>query len=458
MTDNQRKFESIIGQVEALRAELGVPGTVFGVLVGDEEYIEGKGVTNHNHPLTVTNETIGQIGSITKTVVATAMMRLVEQGKLDLDATVRTYLPDFRVQDEDVSEHVTVRHLITHSAGWTGDVFVDTGSNDDAVQKYVEKMVDLPQLAPLDTAISYNNAAFCVAGYVIEAITDKTFEQAMQELIFDPLGMEHSFFFPHDVMTHRFLVGHNVKSEDEKCETTVLTPWAIPRSANAAGGISCHIKDLFKYARCHLGDGQPLLKSESIKAMHTVRTPINDYLGGIGLAWFIRDINGIRTLSHTGGTIGQLSILMLIPEHNMALAMLTNAGNGGVMTAKYAKMVLKTFLDIEEPQPEAIEASNEQLSEYVGIYSRPFMDVELKMETDQLKMCVNLKDSLGPNVHPPQPPAAVALCGKDQLLVLEGDMKNVRGDILRNEAGEILYLRLGSRINPRISTEQSICE
>lgn len=452
MNDNQSKFEAITGQVEALQAELGVPGTAFGVLIGDEEYITGLGVTNHNHPLSVIGDTIGQIGSITKTVVATAMMRLVEQGKLDLDATVRTYLPDFRVQDEDASRRVTIRHLITHSAGWTGDVFVDTGTNDDAVQKYVEKMADLPQLAPLDTAISYNNAAFCVAGLVIEAVTDKTFEQAMQELIFDPLDMKHSFFFPHDVMTHRFLVGHNVKKDnDDKRETTVLTPWAIPRSANAAGGISCHISDLFKYARCHLSDGQPLLKPESLQAMHTVRTQINNYLGGIGLAWFIRDINGIRTLSHTGGTIGQLSILMLIPEHNMALAMLTNAGNGSVLTAKYAKMVLKEFLDIEEPEPEAIDASVEQLSEYVGMYSRPFMDVELKMEDDQLKICITMKDSLGPDVAPPQPPATVALCGNDQLLVLEGDYKNVRGDILRDSAGNILYFRLGSRINPRVS-------
>lgn len=451
MTDNQSKFDTITKQIDNLRDELGIPGTAFGVMIGDEEYITGLGVTNTDHPLSVTDETIGQIGSITKTVVATAMMRLVEQGKLDLDATVQTYLPDFRVQDEDVSRQVTVRHLITHSAGWTGDVFIDTGANDDAVRIYVEKMVDLQQLAPLDTAISYNNAAFCVAGLVIEAVTGQTFEQVIQELIFDPLNMAHSFFFPHDVMTHRFLVGHNVKDDDGgNRETKVLTPWAIPRASNAAGGISCHIKDLFKYASCHLGDGSPLLKSESLQEMHTVRTPINDYLGGIGLAWFMRDIGGVTTLSHTGGTIGQISILMLIPEHNMAFAMLTNAANGGVLTTAFRKLVLKEYLGIEEPEPQPIEASVEQLSDYVGFYSRPFMDAELKLEDDQLKLYVQLKDSLGPEVPPPFAPSTVVLCGEDQLLVLDGEFKNVRADIIRDEAGEILYLRLGSRINPRV--------
>lgn len=450
MNNNQSKFDEIIKQIEALREELGIPGTSFGVLIGDEEYIDGLGVTSYNHPLPVTDETVGQIGSITKTVTSTVMMQLVEQGKLDLDATVQTYLPDFRVQNEDVSRQVTVRHLITHSSGWVGDVFIDTGINDDALQKYVDKMADLQQLAPMDTAISYNNSAFCVAGLVIEAVTGKTFEQVVQELIFEPLDMQHSFFFPHDVITHRFLVGHNVKNEDDKRKTTVLTPWAIPRASNAAGGISCHVKDLFKYARYHLGDGQPLLKSNSLQEIKTVRTQINDYLGGIALAWFMRDIGGVKTQSHTGGTIGQISILMLIPEHNMALAMLTNAGNGGILTTEFRKLVLKAYLDIEDPQPKPIDVSVVKLSEYVGFYSRPFMDVELKLEDEQLKIYIQLKDSLSPEVPPPFPPATIAVCDEDQLLVLEGDFKNVRADIIRDDNGDIRYLRLGSRINPKV--------
>jgi len=91
--DNQAKFDRIAEQVESWREELGVPGATFGLSVDGEIYTGGVGVTHCEHPLPVTDETIFQIGSITKTVTATAMMRLVEQGALDLRAPVRDFCP-----------------------------------------------------------------------------------------------------------------------------------------------------------------------------------------------------------------------------------------------------------------------------------------------------------------------------------------------------------------------------
>src|SRR5690606_24012941 len=131
----------------------------------------------------------------------------------DLNAPIQKYLPDFRVKDADVSQSVTVKHLITHSAGWSGDVFTDTGTNDDSLANYVKQMADLPQLAPPDRVFSYNNSAFCTAGRIIEAVTGKVYESAMKELIFDPLGLERAFFFPIDLLTYRFVVGHRIDEE-----------------------------------------------------------------------------------------------------------------------------------------------------------------------------------------------------------------------------------------------------
>ncbi|NIP34966.1 MAG: serine hydrolase, partial [Thermoplasmata archaeon] len=101
--------------------EFHVPGVAVGVLHGDETFTEGLGVTNVDHPIAVDETTLFQIGSITKTFVGTLAMRLVETGKLELDAPIRTYLPDFRVLDEEASEKATMRHLFTHTAGWVGD-------------------------------------------------------------------------------------------------------------------------------------------------------------------------------------------------------------------------------------------------------------------------------------------------------------------------------------------------
>src|SRR5262245_3298695 len=104
-----------------------VPGVAVGVLHDGQESIEGFGVTSVEDPLPVDATALFQIGSITKTFTATAVMRLVEQGKLDLDVPFRTYLPDLWLVDESVAARVTLRHALTHVAGWPGDLFEDCG-------------------------------------------------------------------------------------------------------------------------------------------------------------------------------------------------------------------------------------------------------------------------------------------------------------------------------------------
>ena len=443
MTDHKAKFQQIAENVEAWREELAVPGATFGVRVAGENYSGGSGVTSIDNPLPVTDETIFQIGSISKTFTATMMMRLVEQGKLDLDERVRIYLPQFRVRDEDVSQRVAVRHLLTHVAGWTGDVFTDTGNNDEAMRQYVEGMAEFEQLAPLDFTFSYNNAAFAVAGRIIEALTGMTYEEAARQHIFEPLGMEGSTFFPHEVMLKRFAVGHQVADEGTKA----LSPWAIPRAMNAGGGIACHIQDLLRYGAYHLGEGAPLLQPQSLRQMHTPQVSISDYVGAVGLSWIVNDIDGIRLLWHNGGTNGQNSILTLAPEYGLALGMMTNGDKGGAINDKFNKRVLRDFCGIDIPEPQAIESSVEALVQYAGRYKGTMADIELRMDGADLVAIVEAKAGLPTDAPRPQPaPMAVARCGVDVLTMLDGDYKNSRADIIRDAKGDIRYLRFGSRI------------
>ena len=138
--------------------------------------------------------TLYQIGSITKTFVALAIVQLVEAGKLDLNAPVRTYLPDLRTKTPEVAANVTVRHLLTHTAGWDGDLFHDTGSGEDALTRYAKVLAEQPQILPLETAVSYNNASFSLAGHLIEQVTGQPFETVIKERIFAPLGMADAYF------------------------------------------------------------------------------------------------------------------------------------------------------------------------------------------------------------------------------------------------------------------------
>src|SRR3954454_11123230 len=122
-------------KVTELAQELDVPGAAVGVIHDGAEHYAYAGVTSVENPLTVDETTLFQFGSTGKTYTATAIMRLVEQGKVDLDAPVRTYLPDFALRDDDVAQRVTVRQLRNHTAGWEGDMMDDTGAGDDALEK-----------------------------------------------------------------------------------------------------------------------------------------------------------------------------------------------------------------------------------------------------------------------------------------------------------------------------------
>ena len=449
--NHQTTFERLSEFVSKVMEKKDIPGVAVGVLHEGEVRAAGFGVTNVDHPLPVTDETLFQIGSITKTFTGTAMMRLVEMGKLDLDATVRTYLPDFRVADETASSQATIRHLLTHMGGWVGDFFHDTGAGDDALPKYMADMADLEQLAPLGTVWSYNNSGFYLAGYVIEVVTGQSYQAALKELLLDPLGLERVFFDPGDVMTHRFAVGHNVGEEGAQ----VARPWPLPRAAYAAGGITCRVRDLLRYARFHLGDGTiedgtSVLKPESLAQMHAPQVTVwGDEAWG--LTWSVAEVDGTRQLSHGGGTTGQVSLLALIPEHHFAMAVFTNANRGGEVTRDVHRWALKEYLGLEVPVPKPIEASEEELRAYTGRYSRPFADIELGILGGRLvgqlayKAGFPAKDSPPP---PPPPPMTLAPCEKDRLLALDGPFKDGTAEVIRQPDGSIGWLRLG-RIHRR---------
>lgn len=432
--------------------EKGVPGVAVGILHQGEAAAAGFGVTNADHPLPVTDKTLFQIGSITKTFTGTAIMRLIEKGKLDLNATVRTYLPDFKVADERAASQATIRHLLTHMGGWVGDFFDDTGAGDDALAKYMANMADLDQLAPINTVWSYNNAGFYLAGYIIEVVSGKSYQETLKELVLEPLGLESSYFDAGDVMTHRFAVGHNVSETG----TQIARPWPLPRAAYPAGGITCNVPDLLSYAQFHLGDGRTddktrLLSAESMTQMQSPQASVwgNETWG---LTWGINEINGTRQISHGGGTIGQISLLILVPEHKFAIAILTNANRGGAVTRDVSRWALKKYLGLESPDPVSIEASEEELTPYVGRYSRPFMSIELGLLGGKLVGQMTYKRGFPAKDSPPPPappPASLVLCEKDRLLVMDGPLKDAKADVVRKPDGTIGWLRVGGRIHAR---------
>ncbi len=447
------EFDAIAERTRAGMEERSIPGVAVGVLDGGREYVAGFGITCVDNPLPVTPDTLFQIGSISKTFTATAAMRLVEQGKLDLDAPVRRYLPEFRLKDASVAERVTSRHLFAHVGGWVGDYFCDTGHGDDALARAVEGVAELEQLTPLGETWSYSNSSFYIAGRIIEVLTGQTYERAMRELVFGPLGMDNTFFFPSDVMTRRFVTGHFVREG----RATVARPWALARAANPVGGVTTSIRDLLKYARFWLGDGTApdgtrLLSPERMREMQTPRAQRS--LGGeaCGVAWMLREVGGVRLINHGGATWGQMANLTIAPERGFAFAALTNANRGGELHTALTKDALKHFLGVDDRKPEPVARSEAELAEFAGRYSAHLADVELSVKAGQLVAQGTPKGGFPtPDVPPPPPPppTRLAFIGQDRVVALDPPFVDSEGDFLRDSSGRIVWFRWGGRIARR---------
>lgn len=448
--DVEELFGAVCERVPDAMERHHVPGVGLGIVCGGREFMRGFGVTSAAHPLPVDQHTLFQIGSITKTFTATAVMRLVEARKLDLDAPIRAYLADFGMRDPEVTARVTMRHLMTHTGGWVGDFFPDTGAGDDALAKYVGMMADLPQLTPLGTTWSYNNAAFSLAGRVIEVITGKTYEAALKELVLDSLGLKRSYLFPTDVMLHAFAAGHAFVGD----KTIVMRPWHLARANVPAGGIAASMSDLMRYARFHLGDGASadgarILAPESVTQMQTPSIPaVPDTK--MGIAWWIREDKGVRRVFHGGGTFGQISMLTLVPARKFGIAITTNAMNGLLVMRDAFKDVVAKFLGYDEPEPDEIAIAPERIHEYLGRYSAAIDDLELKLEDRKLMVQAHPKGGFPTSDIPPgptPPPFRAGFIGDDRIAMLE--MKANQGEFLRAPDGSIRWLRWGGRIHAR---------
>src|SRR5215813_12498035 len=245
-------FGELDAKIRAGMARYGIPGVAVAVLAQGREYIQGYGVTNVDYPMPVDGDTLFRIASTTKTVTGTTVMRLVEQGKLDLDISVRTYLPDFQTFDPAVAPRVILRQLLNHSAGWLGDDFEDTGRWHDALTRYVAGMARLPQVTPPGTAFHYNNAALVLAGHVLEVVVGQPYEEVVRAQLLEPLRLAHSFFFSDEI------VGFNVAASHDLVDgRPVVRPelWRHRRSQRPTGGLISSARDQLQYARFHLGDG-----------------------------------------------------------------------------------------------------------------------------------------------------------------------------------------------------------
>lgn len=443
-------------QLNGLVAELDVTGAAVGVLLDGQASYACSGVTSVENPLSVDENTLFQVGSITKTFTATALLRLVDQRLVDLHAPVRTYVPEFRTKEPEVGDQVTTLHLLNHTAGWDGDLLADTGNGDDSLARYVELMADLDQVTPLGGLASYNNASLSLAGRVIERVTGASYEQAVRDLLLTPLGLENSWFFPTDVMTRRFAVGHT-RHQDGR--VTINRPWPVPRNASPAGGLSASAADQLAWARFQLSDGVTasgarLLPAALLRGMRepTVDMGCSAYGEYVGLTWMLRDVGNTRLVSHDGGTNGQFAKLTLVPEHGFALISMTNsAPTGPWLNHVLTEWALEHYLGLADVRPEPLVPAGDDLASFAGEYQSIAFVVTVAVEHGHLVVAMRQKpwvaEFLGEPENEMKAPVGFVAGPRDPFVIAEGPAAGLPGGYFtRDASGAVAGIHFGGRL------------
>jgi CubicO group peptidase (beta-lactamase class C family) len=449
------RFDALAAFAEGKMREYRVPGVALGIIDNGVVTTRGLGVTNVEDPLPVNDHTVFPIASISKTFAATAMMRLVEQGKVDLQAPVRKYLPDFKVGDENVARDVTVWNLVTHSPGWEGQVSGPERGEDTLRNFVATVMPNLMQVAPPTAAWSYNNAAYSVAGHVIEAVNKTSINRAMRDLVFTPLGLAHTGTTSGDFLVNRFAAGHVNRGE---APPVLMRPYTHATSVTS-GGIGLCITDMMAYAKFHLGDGtnangERILSRASLDLMKTPQLEKQSTDDGIGVGWHIRRVAGVRVAGQGGTAGGHILVLSIVPERNFGISILTNSNTGWRLIQDVEREALRAYHGIAYGKNHAIAhrglvetlpnveplASQPDPKPYVGRYVRPTNAVDVRVESGRLVV----QDV--PNGGDPRPVMPIAFFGPDRAVITDGNDRGQSIEFIRSIDGEVKWVRVVGRV------------
>jgi len=176
-------------------ADLRVPGLALAVVKNKEAiFLKGYGLRDVENKLPMTPDTLLAIGSTTKAFTTFALARLVDEGKMSWDEPVRSYIPWFKLSDPVISERITPRDLVTHRSGLPRHDLLWYNNYRASREELVRRLAYLQFTADLRERFQYNNLMFLTAGYLLEVLSGKPWEDSVRELVLEPLGMTRTNF------------------------------------------------------------------------------------------------------------------------------------------------------------------------------------------------------------------------------------------------------------------------
>ncbi len=324
-----KKRTAIDRYVAAEMRRQRIPGVAIGVYrAGHQIYAKGFGQADVEWQVPMTSDTRMQTGSLGKQFVATAILRLAEQGKVDIDASIRIYFPEA----PQALQPVTVAHLLSHTSGlgaYDEPDMVKPGGAFDLRRDFTED-----QLAKAITALpttfapggewQYNNGNYVLLGILIHRVTGQFYGDYLRTAFFAPLGMQSTRIISDTDIIARRASGYEIKGGVLQNQA-----WVSPTfNATADGTIYTTVADMARWDRAL--SGNDLLKGASFKRMYTpfVLADGKPNASGYGFGWMMRTTNGHRQISHNGAWQGFSSAMIRFPDDNLSVVVFVNLDSG----------------------------------------------------------------------------------------------------------------------------------
>ena len=288
--------------------------------------------------------------SLSKTLTVTGLMAAVDEGLIDLDVPIRTYLPDFRINSrfpEDPMSVITIRHLLSMTSGLTHDAPV--GNNADPYTPSYEEHIRSISRTWLrfrtGERAEYSNLGIELAAYILETVTHRPFTEYLHKRVFDPIGMHRTTFDLDRIRKDdNRAVGNNRNFERVPLENPMLAP----------GGAYSSIRDMAAFLRFQMNggrvDGRPLIDEKALRKMRTIPFPMKDQVAGYGMGLWIGSYHlggeDVRWLAHGGGGFGFRCQMKWLPDLGYGVVVLTNAQDHDNVNEGLAENVLLRIVEL----------------------------------------------------------------------------------------------------------------
>ncbi len=310
---------------EGIISDYDLPGLAVGIVKDNEiVYARGFGKLNVGSEEKVNMSSLFHMASISKPFVATAIMQLVEQGKMDLDSTVLYYLPYFKLEGGDYDQ-ITIRQMLNHISGmpdvqdyhWEDPVY-----DEGALERYVRSISKEEMIAPPGEKFAYSNMAFECLGDVITKVTGLSFADYVKQKILDPTGMEESTFLKTEGLPENWAAPHIRFTRPQAWDG-----YPYNRQHGPSSTLHSSAQEMCRWAIINLergtSQGSTILEASSYDLLWKSWFPTGEK-SSVGLSWFLGSYRGEAKVEHGGGDTGFNTSLVLLPEKSMAVVVLCN--------------------------------------------------------------------------------------------------------------------------------------